>query len=113
MNYPVEQINKEYAGIYAPEEHYFITTVFKNNLQNDIITTPNLADGATTFGNWEGMDYKYVFNNGFKGYSWISGEELAHLLQSKCLFGRKFYPACISTLWCNTYLHAISSKHVV
>jgi hypothetical protein len=50
-----DTIDKEYGTITAPEEYYFITTVFHHNLQNEIIATPNLANDATTFTNWNGM----------------------------------------------------------
>jgi hypothetical protein len=89
-NHDKTNINNEYGNIYCPEEHYFITLIFKNNLQSEIITTPNVAEGATTFTNWEGMDYKYPHYGGLKNYRTISDEELNYLLNSKCLFGRKF-----------------------
>lgn len=90
VSYDKTLINAEYSNIYCPEEHYFITLIFKNNLQSEIITTPNLAEGATTFTNWEGMDYKYPSEYGLKNYTEISDEELTYLFNSKCLFGRKF-----------------------
>jgi hypothetical protein len=90
VKYDKSEINKEYSAIYCPEEHYFITSIFKNHLEKEIIMTPNLADGATTFTNWEGMNYKYPCRSGLKNYTEISDEELRHLLNSKCLFGRKF-----------------------
>jgi hypothetical protein len=90
-----ENINKEYKTIYCPEEHYFIMQVFKHQLQNEIVTTPNLANDATTFTNWEGMDYKYPSRLGLKNYSFITDDELIYLMNSKCLFGRKFNKECI------------------
>ena len=104
----VRKINSEYTSIFCPEEHYFITTVFANNLQSEIITTPNLADGATTFTNWEqGMEYKYQSTKGLKNYSEISEEELLYLLNSKSLFGRKFTVEC--NLMFPPYVDKISS----
>ena len=91
VNYDKSKINHEYSGIYCPEEIYFITTVFKNNLTTEIITTPNLAKGATTFTNWSDMDYKYPSTHGLKNYTEISDEELRYLRDSPCLFGRKFH----------------------
>jgi hypothetical protein len=61
-----------------------------NNLQEEIITTFNLSDGATTFTNWEGMDYKFPSDYSLKNYTFISNEEIDHLLNSACFFGRKF-----------------------
>ena len=94
VHYPNDKINEEYARISSPEEHYFITKIFKDKLQDQIITTPNLANGATTFINWAGMDYKYVSQRDLKNYSHISEAELQYLLKSPCLFGRKFNPEC-------------------
>ena len=102
-------IDKEYNNIVFPEEHYFITFIYNNNLQDEIITTPNIADDATTFTNWEGMDYKYVSNRGLKNYSFITVEELAYLLNSKSLFGRKFNRECITSLINNKYIEFIKS----
>jgi len=106
-----EKINDEYGSIYAPEEHYFIMNVFYNNLQDEIITTPNLANDASTFTNWEGMDYKYPSNRGLKNYSSITPDEILHLMHSKCLFGRKFNHECIRFFIQNhEYIEFITSK---
>lgn len=78
-----------YSKIYSPDEIYFITTLFKNNLQNEIISTLNMADKATTFTNWEGMNYKFPSDKGLKNYNCISKEELFYLLNSKCFFWKK------------------------
>ncbi len=70
----------------------------------------NEADDATTFTNWEGMDYKYPSNRGLKNYNSISKDELLYLLNSKSLFGRKFTRACISCFSNNDYINHISSN---
>jgi hypothetical protein len=105
-----EIINNYFNNIYAPAEYYYSTFIKKLNLENEIITTPNLANGATTFTNWEGMDYKYVSNYGLKNYSFISRDELIYLLNSNCLFGRKFNMECITTLDIKEYIDSITSK---
>jgi hypothetical protein len=105
-----QQINNEYGSIYAPEEHYFITNIFYNNLQDELITTPNLANDATTFTNWKDMDYTYPSNSGLKNYSFIAEDELLHLMNSKCLFGRKFNADCITSLSNYKYLDFIRSR---
>lgn len=92
-----DKINSEYNDIYAPEEHYYITTIFYKNLQEEIVTTPNSSNNATTFTNWHNMRYKYKDHRGLKNYSNISKEELEYLVSSYCLFGRKFKPECIVT----------------
>ena len=109
VNYDKAKINIEYNGIYAPEEHYFISMVCKHSLQNEIIATPNLSNNATTFTNWAGMNYKYVTDKSIKNYNFIREEEFLYLLNSKCLFGRKFNRECIGSLINKKYLEAISS----
>jgi hypothetical protein len=92
-------INKMYSTIMAPEEHYFITTLYVNKIDN-IITTPNLANGATTFINWGDMDYRYSSAGEYpqpKAYTNISDEEALYLVKSVCLFGRKFMKECNTT----------------
>ena len=110
INYDKTKIDNAYSTIYCPEEHYFITTVFANKLQDEIITTLNLANGATTFTNWAGMDYKYPSNWRLKNYSFITAEELIYLMNSKCLFGRKFNRECINSLYNQKYIEFIVTK---
>jgi len=90
----LDEINNIWKNIYCPEEHFFISEVFKNNLTSEIITTPNLASGATTFTNWNDMDYPYQDHYGLKTYGIITKEEIDYLLKQPCLFGRKFNPDC-------------------
>lgn len=52
--------------------------------------TPNLASGATTFTNWQGMEYPWPSDNGLKNYNTITVEEWEYLLKSPAFFGRKF-----------------------
>ena len=90
-------INNTYSNVFAPEELFFITTINNNKLDNEIITTPNLSNGATTFTNWGDMDYKYSSIGESpqpKNYKTISNEEADYLLNSPCLFGRKFNKEC-------------------
>jgi hypothetical protein len=94
----------------VPDEHCYITNIFYHNLQNEIITTNNASNDATTFINWEGMNYKYPSTHNLKNYSSISEEEIIYLLNSKCLFGRKFNTECIQSLLINTYIDFITSK---
>lgn len=103
LSYTKEEIDAIYSKIDSPEEHYFITTIYANKLQNEIITTPNLTDGATTFINWHDMDYKLrdLDDNGLKNYSHISNDEIEHLCKAPCLFGRKFNAECFSILFEN------------
>ena len=86
---------KWFNDCYGADEHAYITSLFYHNLQHELITTPNLALNATTFTNWEGMDYPFPSNNGLKNYDFISNQELMGLLRSYgTLFARKFNKCC-------------------
>lgn len=111
VNYDSAQINLEYGNISSPEEHFYITLIHKYGLDNRIKMTPNLANGATTFTNWAGMDYKYPCFQRLKEYSVISMEEIDHLLKSPCLFGRKFNRECIQSLVNRLYMTKINDDH--
>ena len=91
------------------DEHCYITTIYYHHLQNEIITTPNLANGATTFTNWPDMDYPYVSQGALKNYSVLAEEELLYLMQSPCFFGRKFNKECITFFINKKYLDFITS----
>jgi hypothetical protein len=101
-------LNTHYTTIYAPAEYYYYTFIKIFNLDNEIITTENIATDATTFTNWQGMNYKYVSKRGLKNYNSISEEELLYLLDSKSLFGRKFSRECINSLTNIKYLKSIN-----
>lgn len=96
-------IEQKYSGCSCPEEHYFLTAIYEKNLQDQIITTPNLQDGGITFTNWNEPNYKYgrgYANKNYTGkwpksYSFIEQEEIDYLLTRNCLFGRKFPSNCI------------------
>ena len=90
--------------------HFYYTFIKILNLENEIIITPNLANDATTFTNWEGMDYKYPSNRGLKNYTSITEDELLYLMNSNCLFGRKFSWECIRYLCNKKYIEFITSK---
>lgn len=101
---------KIYTNIFAPDEICYITNIFIHNLQEELITTPNLADGATTFTNWDDLAYRFPSNKGLKNYSFISEEEIIHLINSKCFFGRKFNKQCFDCFNKLFYLQAIKSE---
>ncbi len=81
----------------VPDEHCYITLLHYLGLYKELIMTQNTSySGATTFSPWENMiDYK-VFPKSVKinsyTYKIICEEELKYLINSKCLFGRKFLP---------------------
>jgi hypothetical protein len=103
-------LNQHYKTIYAPAEYFYYTFIKILGLENEIITTLNIANDATTFTNWQGMDYKYPSSNGLKNYNFISEEELEYLINSKSLFGRKFTKLCSSSLNNTKYINAITSN---
>jgi len=92
--------NKEYIEYFknttSPEEHYYISIIKDKGSNKDLVCTPNLAEGASTFTNWHDMHYpnEFKLKNGPKTYSEISEKELNLLLNSPCLFGRKFTKDC-------------------
>lgn len=107
--------NKEYIKWFnysstVPDEHCYITYLYFRSLENEIISTPNLANDATTFTNWKGMKYKYPSKNGLKNYISITNEEINYLLNSKCLFGRKFTIKCNDFLNNKDYINKISTE---
>ena len=104
-------LKPHYKNIYAPEEYFYYTFIKILNLENEIVTTPNISNDATTFTNWEGIDYKYPCNRGLKNYNFITEEELLYLLDSKSLFGRKFHRKC-SSLFNKKYIDFITKKIV-
>jgi hypothetical protein len=87
-------LKTHYKTIYAPAEYFYYTFINILNLQNEVITTQNVATGHTTFTNWQGMNYKYPSFRGLKNYFDISEEELIYILNSESLFGRKFTKQC-------------------
>jgi len=116
LNYTNSQLNyiKWFYNAYAPDELCYLTFlsyIYSNNLYNEIIATYYYEppEKATTFANWEGMNYKYVSDNELKNYIYINECELKHLLYSPCLFGRKFKPAAKFSLNKKFYTNYIYS----
>ncbi|AYV85051.1 MAG: hypothetical protein Satyrvirus2_62 [Satyrvirus sp.] len=83
-----------FKDVRNPEQHFFITMVYDYWRHKEIIATDNLAEGATTFTNWQDMNYKYPSQKNLKNYKNISNNELQYLLDAPCLFGRKFDKGC-------------------
>ena len=103
-----------FEDTYAPDELCYISYlsyVYNNTLDDEIIATSydSPPEVATTFANWEDMNYTFVSERELKNYKSISEEELEHLLRSKSLFGRKFKPSCFPSLNKRFYYETISS----
>ena len=88
-------IQKLFQNIYAPEEIFYYSFIKFYNIENEVELNYNGIENATTFTNWEGNNYKYSSTYGIKNYDVISKEEIIHLLNSPCLFGRKFMRNCV------------------
>jgi hypothetical protein len=116
MIYKTDYI-KWFSEIYAPDEICYITNIFINNLQNEIITTSATEDSnnATTFINWEDSNYKYSTPRNLKPYAVakvyknIDDEEILYLINSKCFFGRKFTKECSDLFSNEAYIDCIIS----
>ena len=92
-----DSIIKIWKDVSCPEEHYFITEIFKNNLESEIITKTNLPTSTTTFANWKNMNYPFPTSSSRKrpkNYDSINFDEIQYLLNESCLFGRKFDVNC-------------------
>jgi len=110
---------KWFKNTYAPDELCYISYLSyiynkngTNQLSKEIISTSYTSppEVATTFANWEDMNYKYVSERELKNYKNISEEELKHLLRSKSLFGRKFKPSCYYSLNKRFYFNIITDN---
>jgi hypothetical protein len=104
-----------FKDTYAPDELCYISYlsyIFKDKLYDEIISTSydSPPEVATTFANWEDMNYKYASERELKNYKNISEDELEHLLRSKSLFGRKFKPSCYYSLNKRLYYDIILGK---
>ena len=90
-----------------PEEHYYIT-VNKTYCREDTVCTSNTAETATTFTNWQGMNYRYPSFVGIKNYDSVSKEEMEYLVSAPCFFGRKFLPGCrVGGIRMSTFLSSL------
>jgi hypothetical protein len=110
---------KWFKDTYAPDELCYISYlsyIYNKNgtdlLSKEIISTSYTSppEVATTFANWEDMNYKYASERELKNYKNISEDELNHLLRSKSLFGRKFKPSCYYSLNKRFYYNIITDN---
>lgn len=88
-----------FESVHAPDEIFFLTTIFKYKPNKSNIEIVNNIPFATTFTNWYNMNYKYPKNDNNTGsgpynYPIISEDELLYILNSKSLFARKFNKNC-------------------
>lgn len=84
----------------APDEHIYISKLYTDWLESELICTPNISVWATTFTNWSDVDYKYNFHHEWlKNYSHIDTEELLYIIDSPSLFARKFLTWCTTDGW--------------
>lgn len=87
-----------FKGVKNVDEIVYITLLFYNKLENELVLTPNIAVGSIIFAQWSDMKNYKIFKNSKKKndytYSYICPEELNYLLNSKSLFARKFEKNC-------------------
>jgi hypothetical protein len=89
-----------FKDMQIPDEITYISLIYHNNLQNELITTPNLAAGAIIMSQWEDMSNYKNFPNSIKTkttpceYKYICPEEVDYFINSTSLFGRKFLKEC-------------------
>ncbi len=77
------------------DEHCYITYLHYIGMEDELITTHNASNSATTFTNWPQVKYMYPHRiPNIKNYEKIDAEEILYLVGSKCLFGRKFDTMC-------------------
>ena len=93
VNHKSDTVYFEY--VHAPDEIFFLTTILKYKKQSNIEIFNNIPF-ATTFTNWDSMNYKYRRNDDTNphNYATISEDELLYILTSKSLFARKFNKNC-------------------
>jgi hypothetical protein len=101
-----------FKNAYAADELCYITYlsyIYGDKLGEEIKQTSynSPPEVATTFANWEGMDYKYATDRELKNYIHITQAELLHLLKSPCFFGRKFKPIAAQSINKDFYLDYI------
>lgn len=99
-----------YESIFAADEHCYITKLFNEKLEKELMLTNHKTVDATTFINWCDMEYKYKSESGLKKYTYISKEELEYIVKSKSLFARKFEKECKSIYEDKKYLGWIEKK---
>jgi len=107
-----------FKDTYAPDELCYISYlsyIYNDSFSNELISTSYVSppEVATTFANWDDMNYKYVSERELKNYKYINEDELEHLLRSKSLFGRKFKPSCYYSLNKKFYYDKITDKDIL
>jgi len=86
------QLISKYNSIFAPEEYYYLACIRQNTMSDQVILHTAVTD-YTTFVNWGDTTYKFnssTRNGCLKTYNTIFSSELQYLINSNCLFARKF-----------------------
>jgi GR25 family glycosyltransferase involved in LPS biosynthesis len=95
-----KNINIWFKDINNVDEIVFLTILYHNKLQNEIIITNNISIDAIIYTKWDDMNNNKKFNNSVLtkttpySYKHIGNDELDYLINSKSLFGRKFEVNC-------------------
>lgn len=88
----------------VPDEHCYISKLYYNNLQDEIIDSRLLSRAPTTYTNWYRL---YNTSEVLHNYNMISNEELQKLLNTESFFGRKFTIECSPYLMTREYIMKI------
>ncbi len=89
-----------FKNVGIPDEIAYISLIHHNNLQNELITTPNIAVGAIIISQWEDMSNYKNFPESIKTkttpceYKYICNDEIDYFVNSNSLFARKFIKNC-------------------
>lgn len=97
-------INMNIMNLYCPDEYYLINVIYNNNLEKYIVVCNNLYE-YTTYTHWKECymynnkcivftDSRILKNKSPYNYAHISNTELNYLINSQCLFARKFIKEC-------------------
>lgn len=82
----------------CPDETLYYKFIKNNNLESNIDFKYDCYENLSMFVNWGNKNYKFnkeKLEKYPKNYESITKEEIDFLLNSECLFGRKFYYYCI------------------
>ncbi len=95
-----DNIKLWFKNVGIPDEIAYISLIHHYNLQNELITTPNIASGAIIISQWTDMSNYKDFSESIKikkspcEYKYICSNEVDYFVKSNSLFARKFVKNC-------------------
>ena len=95
------EIDLWFKDVANADEHAIISLLFYLGLQEELVTTDNHAVDCIIMSQWPDQPGFQEFDDSVVEpaklpitYNHLCEEELHHLINSRCLFGRKFSPGC-------------------